>query len=173
MVLWAELLLAKHRESLDIYTDYESQLWKICGINWCQTVSSAPNHWLLWWQKKSIQVWKFCWCSDLEYSTQEPPVLLHTCRKSTAGAWTDTRVPAWQVCCQKFQEAIDKSGSPLSPYMCEYRCCKCSKYHTNVEEPSSKPWEELLLNVAFWINECWIWNIVPLCIKPSLCADWS
>lgn len=113
MVFQAEFLLG-HRESLDVDADYE--LWKICGINWCQTVSSVRNHRMLWWQNQLVSgsfvgtvrrfTEKHPWASSVAAHSLEkhcvrmkPPV---TCDASLTG------LPS------KLQESIDKSGRGVS-----------------------------------------------------------
>lgn len=128
---------------------------------------------------KSIQAWKFCCCSERIYSIA-PRSLLFCC--TLAGekyCGSPNRLshvmPAWQAGCQKLLESIDKSDSPLNPYMCEYRWCERSRCQMIVEGPSCKPWEELLRNVTFWKKKMnvWIRNVVMLRIKQSLWAEAS
>lgn len=104
------------RESLDVYADYELQSWKICGINWRQTVSSVRSHRMLWWQNQLASgsfvdtvrgfTEKQPWASSVAAPAREkhcvsmkPPV---TCDASLTGVLS------------KPQESIDKSGRGVS-----------------------------------------------------------
>lgn len=105
-----------HRESLDVSADYELQLWKICGINWCQTVSSVRNHQMLRWQNQLASgsfvdtargfTEKHPWAAfvaahlwEKRCVSMRPPV---TCDAGLTGALS------------KLQESIDKSGWGVS-----------------------------------------------------------